>query len=255
MISEYSVKINELLRMSKEAIKRYCRQEGLSNIQVEYGILDKSKEFAGFVYNTIPVKIVLNTNACDRLNNMQPIKRVWWLNNYIVHELTHYKQYLFMRKNNIPISEKKFNEYEANLTGNIYADRVIKNYTVEQINPVKNPSSLYESFHGNPPKELRKVKLHVPKPGEHLIAIGKLARIDYRPFGSSKRKNTEYYHMSGDTGETILPTNLILCCDQSGKNFYLVKEDDTKDNPKFTDRGIIGVFIISVLLGFWRILG
>jgi hypothetical protein len=103
----------------------------------------------------------------------------------------------------------------------------------------KNPisSSLYESFHGMPPKTKRKV--HYTNPKGTLIKIGRISEIKYKPEGSTKFLNTEFYHISGDTGEQKLKSNLLLCTDLDGKNIYLVKDKPGK-HPFFSERGVIG---------------
>jgi hypothetical protein len=50
---------------------------------------------------------------------------------------------------------------------------------------------------------------------------------------------TEFYHISGDTGEKTLKSNLILATDSKGKNLYLLRDRKSKF-PVFTERGIIG---------------
>lgn len=231
MISHLSAKVNELLRMSKDAVVRYCKLEGLPSIQIEYSLELTSKKFAGFVYTARPVKIVLNANASDRLTNMSHKDRVWWLNNYIAHELTHYKQYLLLVRNKLVINEKSFDESEATSVGAMYADSVINKYTKEQI----NPTNLYKSFHGNNPK-ITKISYNPPKEGEHLISIGLVENLVYKPFGSSQRKGTLYTHQFGDDGEKMHPGRMILACSEDGERFYLIKANS---KAHMTDRGII----------------
>lgn len=107
-------------------------------------------------------------------------------------------------------------------------------FNVPTTNPVSN---LYESFHGNPPKDIRKVYYEAPK--GVLIKIGRLSQINYVPEVPSEKAGQEFFHKAGDTGEKVLKSNLILCTDKNGKNLYLVR--DTKSNrPYFSSRGIIG---------------
>ena len=101
-------------------------------------------------------------------------------------------------------------------------------------------SALYKSFHENPPANTRKLQMNPPKPGETLIAIGKLARIDYLPYGSSAHKNIQFYHKSGDTGSKMVKNNIILATNADGSELYLIKENPNSPYPKFTNRGIIG---------------
>ena len=101
-----------------------------------------------------------------------------------------------------------------------------------------NPVSLYEQFHGARPKGARVIEFVNPK--GTLIKIGKLSEIRYCPDKPSKHAGTEFYHKSGDTGEKMLKTNLILATDQKGENLYLIKNDPRMKRPYFSDRGIIG---------------
>jgi len=101
-------------------------------------------------------------------------------------------------------------------------------------NPVGN--NLYESFHGVAP--IRKRKVYYEAPPKELICIGELSQINYKPV-RGKHQNTEFYHKSGDTGERMLKTNLILATDKGGKNLYLLKKSKN-GYPRFTNRGIIG---------------
>lgn len=104
-------------------------------------------------------------------------------------------------------------------------------------NPVGGAEKLYQDFHGNPPAET--VKVYYEPPTQPLVKIGDLSEIKYRPTGPSSHVGTEFFHKSGDTGEQMLKTNLILCTDSKGKNIYLVKKSKSK-YPVFTNRGIIG---------------
>jgi hypothetical protein len=102
-----------------------------------------------------------------------------------------------------------------------------------------NPSSsLYESFHGMPPKVKRKV--HYTNPKGTLLSIGTVTRIDYIPGKNSKHRNITFYHKSGDTGEEKLKSNWILATDAKGENFFLLKKDESSKFPRFSDRGILG---------------
>ena len=100
----------------------------------------------------------------------------------------------------------------------------------------KNPISLYQSFHGNPPSRVRKVNLPVPKKNDRLLAIGRLVSAVYEPYGASQRKRTLYEHKFGDDGSRIYPEKPILCTDSKGKHLYIVPD---KARPYFTEIGII----------------
>lgn len=119
-----------------------------------------------------------------------------------------------------------------------YADKKMYAHLNLDCKIKKNPISLYEQFHGVSPS--RRTKVFYQEPPDELLQIGDLVRLDYRPRQPSKRSNTEFYHRSGDTGQNVLKTNLILATDKSGKNLYLVKKNKNSRYPRFTERGIIG---------------
>ena len=98
-------------------------------------------------------------------------------------------------------------------------------------------TSLYEGFHQTEPARTRKIGYEPPN--GVLVKIGRVTQINYRPEEPSKRKNSEYYHKMGDTGEKTLKSNTILATDRMGNNLYLLNDKQGK-YPKFTDRGIIG---------------
>ncbi len=101
----------------------------------------------------------------------------------------------------------------------------------------ENPIGLYESFHNAKPIRTRKV--HYVNPKGTLIKVGRISEIKYRPEFPSEHEGVEFYHRSGDTGEEVLPSNLILATDSKGENFYLIKDKKSK-RPYFSGRGIIG---------------
>lgn len=100
----------------------------------------------------------------------------------------------------------------------------------------RNPTNLYQSFHGNPPARLRKVNLPIPKKGTRLIKIGRLTAIEYKPEHPSRLAGREFRHTLGDTGYAKLPEKPLLVTDEKGENLYIIK-DGAK--TKFTHRGII----------------
>ncbi len=100
-------------------------------------------------------------------------------------------------------------------------------------------SALYESFHSTPPKNVRKVMYENPDPKVPLVKLGRVSVINYVPEYPSKKADTEYTHTSGDTGEQILKSNLILATDEKGKNLYLIKDKKSK-YPFVNERGVIG---------------
>ena len=100
----------------------------------------------------------------------------------------------------------------------------------------RNPSSLYESFHGNPPARVRRVSVNMPK---RLVKIGRLLEVVYRPEAPSRRKGTAYRHEFGDDGRIVLPSNSILATNQSGTELYIIRDKPSK-YPHFSSRGVIG---------------
>ena len=100
-----------------------------------------------------------------------------------------------------------------------------------------NPIGLYHSFHGNPPANVRKVNLPVPKKGEKLVKIGRLTHVVYRPENPSRLAGRTFEHLFGDTGVRVLPNQPILATDSKGENLFIIPD---KARPKFSERGIIG---------------
>ena len=97
----------------------------------------------------------------------------------------------------------------------------------------KNPTSLYQAFHGANPGKIRKVKIEVPK---RLIKIGRLISLDYEPENPSKRKGIRYTHKFGDTGERMLPEKPLLAASKDGKQLFIVNDGSS---THFSERGII----------------
>ncbi len=110
-------------------------------------------------------------------------------------------------------------------------------YKVWEVEGKKNPTGLYESFHGTSPIRTRKVTYENPE--GTLVKIGRLIRIEYAPEYPSKHTGTRFYHDSGDTGTKMLKSNLILATDTKGKNLFLVRDKESK-YPFFSSRGVIG---------------
>jgi len=112
----------------------------------------------------------------------------------------------------------------------------------------KNPTapSLYEAFHGNPPHTSRKLAVRWPNAGEPMLAIGKLIEVRYKPYGSSKRSNTIFFHKLGDDGERVAPDKPILATTADGKGLFILSD---KADPTFTERGIIGALVPMILFG------
>jgi hypothetical protein len=95
---------------------------------------------------------------------------------------------------------------------------------------------LYRDFHGTNPRGARMVK--VPYPQRALMKLGEVSQINYRPSAPSQHNGTEFFHKSGDTGDRMLKSNLILATD--GENLFLIKSDPNSRYPYVNERGIIG---------------
>lgn len=136
MIGEKALSIKELLRMSERAIDRYCYRRNIPSIPASLapsGFLGE-KDFAVFHIPTI--SIMLSPTAPKFLSRHTYYNRTWWLNYYIYHELTHYEQFLKLRKTKNHITRDQFDEWEAIREGQLYADRTMKTYSEEVINPI-----------------------------------------------------------------------------------------------------------------------
>lgn len=68
--------------------------------------------------------------------------------------------------------------------------------------------NIYKNFHGVEPRRARQVRIESPE--GPLMKLGTLSEIRYRPDSPSQHKGTEFYHESGDTGDRVLKSNLIL---------------------------------------------
>ncbi|MFA5380080.1 MAG: hypothetical protein WC455_30240, partial [Dehalococcoidia bacterium] len=100
-----------------------------------------------------------------------------------------------------------------------------------------SPSSLYQSFHGNPSKGTRRVRINIPEPGDKLVKIGRLTELRYRPENPSQHVGTEFFHRLGDTGTMVLKNKPILATGPNGKGLFIIND---KASPTFTKKGIIG---------------
>ncbi|MFA5378972.1 MAG: hypothetical protein WC455_24675 [Dehalococcoidia bacterium] len=98
-------------------------------------------------------------------------------------------------------------------------------------------SSLYQSFHGNPSKGTRRVRVNIPEPGDKLVKIGRLTELRYRPENPSQHVGMEFYHKLGDTGTMVLKDKPILATGPNGKGLFIIND---KASPRMTGRGIIG---------------
>ena len=69
-----------------------------------------------------------------------------------------------------------------------------------------------------------------PDSGETMVAIGRLTELRYKPYGSSNRSNTIFFHKLGDTGEKTLPDKPILATTADGKGLFILQD---KAKPVF----------------------
>ena len=228
MIGKLSLQSDRLLSILRKGIYDYCLKLRLPPIDVKYGAVSGVGGLE-FKYKGLSVPhIAVHSSLSKYLLNRSELGRLHYLLEAVSHEVTHYGQYL---------KGIQFSESKAYSEGLKFANSEIGKFSREDVNPIK--SSLYESFHGNPPKGVRKVFYNPPSSVEPLVKIGDLSEIRYRPTEPSQYSGTEFYHKSGDTGEQILKTNLILATDAKGENLYLVRDKDIK-RPFFNDMGIIG---------------
>ena len=244
MISKKCEDINEIKRISQNFVNSYCWHRHIPSIPV-FVIKNEimiPKELALFSVQHVCICIAPQTR--DFLVRYEPRDRVWWLNNCIAHELTHYRQYLKLKRKYEVVTTNMFNEQEAKDAGKTHANVVMKYYTPETINPMKrkksNPESLYESFHNSPPANIRKVMYENPDPKKPLVEIGKISTINYVPQSPSKKQGVEFTHKMGDDGEKIKMSNALLCTDEKGENLYIIRDNPKVKRPFFNARGIIG---------------
>lgn len=208
--------------LAREEIRNLCEKHRTPVIPVEWD-RDKLPVGARAAFSISEVRIMISRQIIDLTYGEPEHARVWAVMSNTAHEFTHYRQYLKGAKN-----QSDFDESEAYREGRHYADSRLADMSKEEI----NPKSLYESFHGNPPKEVRKVNFTVPK---RLTMIGRLIEVIYAPNSNSKHHGVHFSHKWGDTGEEMRKDKPILATD--GKNFYILNDEAT---PTFTERGIIG---------------
>jgi len=120
--------------------------------------------------------------------------------------------------------------------------RIIKPERIKSGNPAGEPSNTsnpdrYKAFHGAEGNKVM-VKLPMPDKDDHLVKIGDLERIEYKPTGSSKRKNVRFFHNAGETLNGRLKDRASLAA--INKTGHLVIIPTKSGHPKFTANGIIG---------------
>ena len=222
-----------LVNLVKRYVDGYCYRNYLPRIPivVDDGSMEPDAKAA---FNYMRVKIMVSRRLLQYMAEHTNYTKVWILLTAIRHELRHYEQYIFLRKNKLPVDKQALDDYDAKLVSRSWADDRVGKMTPKQVNP-----DLYQAFHGTQPLRIGKVMYEPPPKGEPLVKIGRLVRIEYEPEYPSKRSGVRYYHEGGDTGTKILKSNAILATDQSGKQLYIVRETKNR-RPYFSGRGIIG---------------
>jgi len=132
VIAERVIEPPELLRISRRAVTVFCRANSVPIIPVHFAKTDELKENQFAVFHITKRCILIRPGAPDWLKKHTAYNRVWWVNNYIRHELTHYLQYLKGARD----PDKDFDHTEADWEGQQYADWAIKTYSKEVINPM-----------------------------------------------------------------------------------------------------------------------
>ncbi len=235
MLAGKFIKSDDLLAYIKAQITIYCDKYKLPHIPIKYGRVgensSRGQPKASFIIH--PPIISVWKGFSKWLSQYPENRRVWYVLHMIRHELTHYEQYLSAKKKVVPINQDTFIEDDAYRIGYQYADDTLKQLAPQEI----NPRSLYQRFHGNPPRSIRRVNLPIPRNGERLIKIGRLKFVTYEPEQPSRLAGKLYEHEWGDTGRIKLPHNPILATDSKGEHFYIIPD---KSGAKFTERGIIG---------------
>lgn len=226
-ISSLSGLVSEMNHLARE----YCIKHRIPIIPVVSAIVPLPAR-AEFSWRDMTIRV--SSRLLSYSKQFPSSIKVWCCFSAIRHELRHYEQYLSLIRQKIYPKWEMLDEDDAKLAGRLWADDETYNLTPELINPV----SLYQSFHGVPPS--RKTKVFYQEPGGELLKIGDLSEIRYQPTSPSKHTGTEFYHKSGDTGQSVLKTNLVLATDKQGRNLYLVKKDKKVKRPYFSSRGIIG---------------
>ena len=133
MLSSKLVNRAEVLNFARTKVRIYCTIHHIPLIPTIYGIVPSNAK-AAFYYH--PPKIILWSGISKWLEQYEvPQIRVWALHSCIGHELAHYIQYLDIIKKGAPIRLREL-ENEAQLSGRQYADDIVSEYTVEEINPL-----------------------------------------------------------------------------------------------------------------------
>lgn len=108
---------------------------------------------------------------------------------------------------------------------------------VGDVKDLKSAIDLYTDFHGNSPKEIKKVS---PEDLSHLEFFGWLKHIVYKVPKSSERawpENVPYIHTAGDRGDDLPKAKKKpIVCFSPNKDLIVMYGEEMS----FTDRGIIG---------------
>jgi len=211
--------------MVTKSVTDYCGRHNIPQILVVYGVAlsDSAMEFSIAGGNP---KIRISPYLPVRMKEFSEVDRVWFILRAVVHELEHYRYYLGG-------ASHPWGEGKTDIAGIKHANATIGKYTPEEINPHRNPLSLYQSFHGANPKGTRRINFSVPT---RLVKIGRLKSLIYAPESPSKHVGTHFSHKFGDYGyKFVRGQEPVLAVSEDGKQLMIV-------NGKyvFGDRGIVG---------------
>lgn len=235
MLSEVSLDPSRLLAWIKQAADRQCQQLGLRPLPIRYGPTGPTHG-AEFAWRTM--EFVIHPGLSAHLGRHPPAARAWYMLALIAHEAHHYRQYMHPRTRPLVIAKDFRIEQEAYLVGNQQADKRLAQLTPREVNPdgQRRHSGLYQAFHGNPPREVKRLQIRLPKRGERLIKIGKLSSLQYEPEPPSQRTGSRFEHEFGDYGYKFRRgQEPLLAVSADGKQLYILA-----GRYRFSARGIVG---------------
>lgn len=117
----------------------------------------------------------------------------------------------------------------------IYSTRAMANQAIVMLFGAmkRNPVSLYNAFHGSPPKGVRRMTFNPPK---RVLKIGKLVSLQYAPEPPSQRAGSRFEHTFGDYGYKFKKgQEPVLAVSEDGKTLMILEGKYT-----FGERGIVG---------------
>ena len=98
MISQKSLNLTELTRMIRNAVILRCNRSHLPQIPVVVVDPQRVDPNAYAAFDFARVELLVPSNLPKKLASLSHYTRVWLLNNAVVHEIQHYKQYLQMKR-------------------------------------------------------------------------------------------------------------------------------------------------------------